>query len=275
MLSASPGATAAWTLALLSLVSVTAPAQVPLPAPPACSDLRLLHADVCNAVAAAQGELEAIGNAATSQAPAAARPILLSGPIKVWTSWNMGPDSGLDADLLDGASGEEYFAATEKEAAARVAGDEALSVRIDAAENVLAAESKVRAAADDALRARVEALEAAAVAWRPFPFAPGVGNLGPPGNWQVAGSFQEAQYRKVGDTVCLRGWLRALDAPMAGRQLGTLPDGFGPHARESFAVFGEGGPYRVDVVPSGVVFVETSAGGSSLSLSGICFSTSA
>lgn len=64
-----------------------------------------------------------------------ARPHLLAAPIVVWTSCNMGPGSGLDADTLDGLTAATFLGLLDAEAAARAGGDAGLA----AADEVLAA----------------------------------------------------------------------------------------------------------------------------------------
>lgn len=87
------------------------------------------------------------------------------------------------------------------------------------------------------------------------------------------GGFQEAQYRKVGDIVHLRGLIGGGTA--APVTIFTLPVGFRPPATVLFSPVQNEGVYqsaRIDVEPDGDVraFV---TGNDFLSLSGISFST--
>ncbi len=76
---------------------------------------------------------------ADAAARAAARGALLAPPVVVWTSTNMGEGSGLDADALDGVSGEIISDAIDDEAASRAAADKAIDARVDALEDRTAA----------------------------------------------------------------------------------------------------------------------------------------
>ncbi|MGB0651982.1 MAG: hypothetical protein ACPGQL_02180 [Thermoplasmatota archaeon] len=90
-----------------------------------------------------------------------ARTALMAGPATLWTSLNMGPGSGLDADLLDGYEAADFFDALDAETAARSAADDALQMQIDDLDaglrDDLMAEEAARIAADDALAADVAA----------------------------------------------------------------------------------------------------------------------
>lgn len=88
-------------------------------------------------------------------------------------------------------------------------------------------------------------------AWTAFPAA--AGWTGDPG------SFQDPQYRRVGDMVQLRGFVEASSARPAGVQtLGTLPSGFRPPATLIMAQISTNGADQVRVFSNGNV--QTAAG---------------
>lgn len=81
----------------------------------------------CAAAVAAATAAKADAEAA---ARAKAREALLAPPERIWTSLNDGAGSGLDADYLDSLSSGDFIKMVKDEAAARVAGDDAVRASI-------------------------------------------------------------------------------------------------------------------------------------------------
>jgi|GEM_PF-2257711 len=103
-----------------------------------------------------------------------------------------------------------------------------------------------------------------ATPWTPFPFAAGFGNYG--------FGFQNAQYRKIGDIVYLRGKVAKLNQSDINYTdtLGILPVGFRPPATVEFSTSPQSGP---SITSDGIVRGGV-PGWYYESLDGVFFSTS-
>lgn len=111
-----------------------------------------------------------------------------------------------------------------------------------------------------------------AINWTNLPLATGFHS--PPNS-----QWQKAQYQKIGDIVYLRGIITIDSGNIAsGTEVATLPTGFRPPKNLAFPAEPHNrlvGKHRVDILPSGVIRVDETAGATPhISLDGILFSTS-
>lgn len=134
--------------AMAAAGAILADAQAALEEGPGPINTETLGERVEEAAAGADAEIADEDAAAR----ALARRLLLAPPIAVWTSWNDGEGSCLDADRLDGHDAQDFLDLIDAEAARRAAGDAELAAG-------LAAEADERRAGDAALDARTRRLE--------------------------------------------------------------------------------------------------------------------
>lgn len=112
-------------------------------------------------------------------------------------------------------------------------------------------------------KSQVDAL--LSVSWTPLP-------LNTAGNWaDYGGSYATAAYRKIGDTIELRGLVKRTAG--VDTVIGTLPSGARPLAQEIYVVATFTGPGEITIIPSTGAVTLRSGGTGYTSLTPIIFST--